>query len=682
VVRWYSQKQGSETSGHENKKVKDRSSKGQIEKKRSFKTWAGAVSNSKLFALVLRFAFVAFLIAGERMFLGPISRARGRTDVATSIAMMLLVILFIERFSPHVLKKILLFSAGALLIFFQLLTGLYYRFFHCPVPFDIFHQWHDLFVVGGYGAGLLSRPELIIAVILPAVLLFWLLYRPLKGEPLIFIILFVVITFGWVNRLNRPLHRNGSEMALLPDYIHKQLYYWSKIGFGKKRFLQITNNIETTIPRNLNGYYKVVKNKGIMIEPIEISHNPGPKKYNIIFILMESLRAYECGFLGAKPSFTPGLDELAKNASVYTNFYANGTQTVRSELACLCSVYTNPIGVPDYLVNPSIKLISLPEILGEFGYDTLWFSGYTADFHNKRAFLSKHGLKKIFDRDVLPKPTQPLIGWGMNDCEMFGYVWDILKDANEPFFAQITTLSSHCAKETKYPTEDETPVVQGSELYRIYTRGTYYTDYAVSQFIEKVLDSNLAENTIIIITGDHGLWLFPKGITDPLQKLDIMFRVPLCIWGPSDLIKSGRDNTLGSHVDLPPTLMDVLNIRHNNTFLGQSLLNQDIPYEQRYVVTLLGSISHLRVGDIFSLSKFRLDEETNNIGKYAKVEQMGLYKRVSLDFMTVKGDLFRGSYNAELVEDYDKIRVFSQRLDDIVFLTSYGIYFNAYEGAN
>jgi hypothetical protein len=268
----------------------------------------------------------------------------------------------------------------------------------------------------------------------------------------------------------------------------------------------------------------------------------------------------------------------------------------------------------------------------------------------------------------------------MNDCEMFGYVFDILKDSNEPFFAEIMTLSSHCSKNSKYPTDAEAPFVLGSESYHTYLNGTYYTDYAVAQFIEKVLNSELAENTIIIATGDHGLWIFPPDITDPLRKLEIMFRGPLCIWGPPELIEPGQDDTLGSQVDLPPTLMDILNIRHRNTFLGQSLLNHDIPHEQRYVVTFLGSIPHLRVGDVFTLSTSRLQKEDMKISKYPKAEGMDFYSKEPLDFVTVKGDLLRGCYCLEPFEDQNNIEVFSRRLDDIVFLTSYGIYFNAYEG--
>jgi phosphoglycerol transferase MdoB-like AlkP superfamily enzyme len=628
---------------------------------------------------LVRIAFVSLLIIGSRLFLGLELSARGRTDALTSIASMLLVILLVERFAPRILREMLLLLTGASLLFFHLLNGLYYRFFNCPIPFDLFRQWRDVFVVGGYGLGLMSGFEWIVAVILPIFLLVWILCKPLKSKSfLVIVILLVISIIGWTHRLNRPINRSIRAKAALPDFIHRFAFYRFKLGLGRQRYLDIIGNISTDVPRALAGYSSV-PGKGIMVEPVDPTQTDDHPKYNVILILMESVRAYECGFLGAEPSFTPKLDKLVKDARVYTNFYANGSQTVRAEIGLLCSIYPNPAGVPTYLVNPNLEVISLPEILGEVGYETLWFSGYTADFHNKRAFLNRHGIKKIIDRDVFPEAKEATLSWGMNDCEMFGYVWDILKDCNGPFFAQITTLSNHCA-ETAYPTAAQTPVAEGSDSYRRYLNGTYYTDYAVSGFIEKVQGSKLAENTIVIATGDHGLWLFPPDVTDPLRKLEIYFRTPLCILGPPELVQPGTDHTLGSHVDIPPTLMQMLNIYYENTFLGQSLLNSEVSHEERYVATFLGSIPHLRVGDVYSLSRFRLQKEEKNIGKYAKTELMGFYNREPLDFVTVEGELLRGRHNTKPFTDEDRIEAFSKRLDDITFLTTYGIYFNAFEG--
>src|SRR4030042_2001971 len=104
-----------------------------------------------LFDWLVRIGFPAFLIIGSRLYLGPITRARGRMDEATSFAMMLLIILIIERIKPRILRAGLLLFTGGYFVLFHLVYGLYYRFFNCQLPFDITRPWKDLFVVGGYG---------------------------------------------------------------------------------------------------------------------------------------------------------------------------------------------------------------------------------------------------------------------------------------------------------------------------------------------------------------------------------------------------------------------------------------------------------------------------------------------------------------------------------------------------
>jgi len=625
-------------------------------------------------SLPVRIAFVATMLIGSRLFLGNISRSRGRMDVLTSFATVLFVIVLIETLAPRILRGILLLLTGTALVFFHLLYGVYFRFFNYTVPFDIFRQWQDLFVVGKYGGNLISIYELVVAVVLPLVFLVWIALRSVKGKLLLFIILAGIMAIGWTNRLMRDINRSANTKAALPDMLHKVGRYHFMLRMKKQRFLRILDNIETAIPRHLDGYRRV-KSGGIAVEPIEPSPKSECAQYNIILILMESVRAYECGFLGAKPSFTPRLDELTGQARVYTDYYSNGTRTVSAELSLLCSVYPNPVGSLTYLINPKIGITSLPQILSEFGYDTLWFSGYTADFHNKRTFLSHHGIQKIFDRDVLPKPTEPTIGWGMADGEMFENVWSILKDCNQPFFAQITTLSNHCDERLDYPTEADTPAVEGPLRFRKYMQGTYYTDHTVSRFIEKVRSSELADDTIIVVTSDHGLWFFPTGLKNPLQRWETFFRMPLCVWGPRGLIAPGRDDTLGSHIDVAPTLMDMLNIRSTNTFLGQSLLERGISSEDRYVTAFLGNTPYFRVGDVLALPEVAIQT-----GAYVRGEETRLCGRSQISLFALRGDLLRDPHAGTPFADESRAEAISKRIDDIMLLTAYATYFDAFQG--
>jgi glucan phosphoethanolaminetransferase (alkaline phosphatase superfamily) len=599
--------------------------------------------------------------------------------------MMMLSILSVERFMAGIPRKVALFFLGVLFISFHLINGVYYRFFNCMIPPDIFKQWSDLLVIHNEGVGLISIREFVVILFAPLILLVFLLLRHARAKRTVFIVLLIMIGTGWGYRLIRMIKikyevQEISKVAALPSFIYRAGHLSLTFGFSGKRYRDIIQNIDTVIPRCLNGY-RLVPNKGVIVEPADSNSNSDSRKYNVILILLESVRAYECGFLGSYPSFTPYLDELTKEAKVYDNFYANGNQTVRGEFSTLCSIYPNPFGVPTYLINPSLHVISLPQILQKAGYNTLWFSAYTADFHNKRAFLRRHGINEIIDRDVLPERCEPAIGWGMNDEEMFRHVWEIIKDANEPFFAQITTLSNHHVKGRQYPMERKAPMIDASSEYQQHVRGVYYTDYAVSRFITSLLQSELGKNTILIVTSDHGLWIFPNDISDPLQKQEIFFRMPLCVWGPTDIIEPGIDHTLGSQVDIAPTVLDMLNIYHANTFLGQSLVNNSISQKKRHVVSYLGSKLSVRIGDIFMISDEDFqNQEIDSKGVINPKETNPSQKAVH-KFALIEGDTLRGNYTIMSLLDNSKAVSLSNRVDDLTFLIGYAIYHDSFMGS-
>lgn len=633
----------------------------------------------------VRIAFVSMVLIGSRCFLSLEVTRSGLTEILTSFAMMMLSILSVERFMAGIARKVALFFLGVVFISFHLINGVYYRFFNCLIPPDIFKQWSDLLVIHNEGVGLISSKEAVVILFAPLVLLVFFLLRPAKVKRTVFIVLLIMISIGWGYRLIRMRKlkygvRAISKVAALPSFIYRAGHLSLTFGFSGKRYADIIQNIDTVIPRCLNGY-RLVPNKGVTVEPAASNSNSDSQKYNVILILLESVRAYECGFLGSYPSFTPCLDELTKEAKVYNNFYANGNLTVRGEFSTLCSIYPNPFGVPTYVINPSLHVISLPEILQKAGYNTLWFSAYTADFHNKRAFLRRHGINEIIDRDVLPEPREVAIGWGMNDKEMFRHVWEIIKDANEPFFAQITTLSNHHFKGRKYPTDRKAPMIDASSEYQTYVRGIYYTDYAVSHFITSLLQSELRKNTILIATSDHGLWIFPNHISDPIQKQEIFFRAPLCIWGPTDIVAPGIDHTLGSQVDIAPTVLDMLKIYHVNTFLGQSLVNNSISQKKRYVVSYLGSKPSVRAGDIFMISDEKFQNQEIDREAVINAEQMNPSQKDVYKFALIGGDTLRGNYTIMNYLDNARAVTLSKRVDDLTFLIGYAIYHDAFMGA-
>jgi len=588
-----------------------------------------------------------------------------------SFAMMLFAWLLVCRISRPLARTSLLAFTGVLFLFFHVLHGVYFRFFNVHLPVDVFRQWSDIFVVGGDGVALLSLPETLLVFLLPAALMVTAIRKPVKAKWPVFAVLALVIGFGWTHRLNRNVERPSAQMAALPAYIHRVSDICYTVGLGGKRFQTLSEQADTLIPIDTSRYERR-SGEAFMQTPLRKSSPDEVKPYNIIIILAESLRAYECGFLGAQPGVTPYLDRLTESGSVYTNFYANGSQTARGELSMLCSIYDNPYGTPTYLVNPLLNVISLPEILKSYGYTTHWLSGYTANFHNKRTFLTKHGVDHIIDREVLPE-AQDIVGWGMSDVEMFNHAYHLVHTFDSPFFLQITTLSNHYGSDD-FPVQMDTPKTPDAR-YQRYLEGTAYTDAAIGQFLDKFFASELSRKTIVVVTGDHGLWLFPHEVKDYFQRIIMYFQSPLCIWGPDDVVTPGQYDTIGSHVDIAPTLLNMLNIRSCNTFFGRSLQDDTIDNDRRFAFCLMGAAPFFRQGDHYVISNIDA-KQMQNICFMA--ERMNNHHRNSnYTALTATGDILRGNYHVGEC-DSDTAATLSAWADALKFISGYSIYFDKF----
>jgi arylsulfatase A-like enzyme len=83
----------------------------------------------------------------------------------------------------------------------------------------------------------------------------------------------------------------------------------------------------------------------------------------------------------------------------------------------------------------------------------------------------------------------------------------------------------------------------------------------------------------VVITGDHG-----EAFADPhiqrghgLTVYEEELRVPLVFWNPRLFPEGRRVETIGGHVDLNPTIAEVLGVPANPAWQGHSLLQPERP---------------------------------------------------------------------------------------------------------
>ncbi|WP_067603185.1 choline-sulfatase [Nocardiopsis listeri] len=107
---------------------------------------------------------------------------------------------------------------------------------------------------------------------------------------------------------------------------------------------------------------------------------------------------------------------------------------------------------------------------------------------------------------------------------------------------------------------------------RAYYAAVNYIDDHVGRIRERVEELGLADETVIIVTSDHGDMLGEKGLWYKMSPYEQSSRVPMIVHGPEDLVPKGRFANTVCLLDLMPTLLELSGAPSPSGQDGRSLL--------------------------------------------------------------------------------------------------------------
>jgi arylsulfatase A-like enzyme len=117
---------------------------------------------------------------------------------------------------------------------------------------------------------------------------------------------------------------------------------------------------------------------------------------------------------------------------------------------------------------------------------------------------------------------------------------------------------------------------QAAEMLRSYYASISYIDEQVGRLIDGLKSRGQYENTIIIFVSDHGFHTGEHGYWGKHNLWDASMRVPLLIRVPDSVMggatKGSRNLGLTEHVDIYPTLCDLVGLSKPDFLEGQSLV--------------------------------------------------------------------------------------------------------------
>ena len=305
------------------------------------------------------------------------------------------------------------------------------------------------------------------------------------------------------------------------------------------------------------------------IQPIKHYTNHPKTTPNIVVFITESYgREYWGAFnkdanIPNYEGFTPFLDSLAQHSLIFSNAYANGSKSIHG----MSSVLAGIPSFKDAFTSSAYSkqdIQSLVSTLEEMGYDTSFFHGAPNGSMGFLGFGNILGFDHYYGKTEYNNDADFDGFWGIWDEPFFQFVKTTLDTKPEPFFSTIFTVSSHEPYIVPEKYKDKFP-----KGYVPMHETVGYTDYSFQRFFEAAQKSPWFEDTIFIITADHGNQTY---FSDTFGKGMNRLTVPILIYKPDGSFM-GDNKELAQQIDIYPTVLDIVGYDKPFRSWGRSLVD-------------------------------------------------------------------------------------------------------------
>ncbi|MCC6490421.1 MAG: sulfatase-like hydrolase/transferase [Candidatus Hydrogenedentes bacterium] len=282
----------------------------------------------------------------------------------------------------------------------------------------------------------------------------------------------------------------------------------------------------------------------------------GEPKPNVLLITVDTCRADRIGCYGYGLARTPAMDAIASEGVRCTNAITSAPITMPAHASIMTGLYPPAHGVRDngaYAL--SDDAVTLAEHLKDSGHDTAAF--VSALVLNRRYNLSQgfdvydddlwaEDEPKLFmirDRSA-PKTAERVVRW--LDA------WSA-KEPRNPFFVWVHFFDPHQPYEARVKNRHLIPTAYDAEIAQ--------ADEGVARLVEALRAHSVYDNTLTILTADHGESLGEHGEkTHAIFIYDATVHVPLLFRWPGRMPAGSVYEGPVRCVDLMPTVLAALGV--------------------------------------------------------------------------------------------------------------------------
>ena len=332
---------------------------------------------------------------------------------------------------------------------------------------------------------------------------------------------------------------------------------------------------------------------------------PSPQTPNVLLVVMDTVRSQSLSLYGYARPTTPNLERLAQSAVVFNRAMAPSSWTFPSHATMFTGRWPHELSA-NWRAPLDARYPTLAEVLRDRGFRTAGFVANTfygaAEFGLGRGFMhyedypvsasqllvssavGREFFSFSLNRDLAFKVRQA-VGYQdipgrrhadtIND-EFLG--WLAQQDRSRPFFAFLNYLDTHQPFLPSEPFQSQFRTTSSPRDARhwwgrewspeairaevdAYDAEVAYVDHEVGRLISGLQSRGQLDNTIVIITSDHGEHLGEHGFMRHGNTLYMeVLQVPLLIMLPKRGDQPLRVDRAVSLRDLPATVLNLLGI--------------------------------------------------------------------------------------------------------------------------
>jgi arylsulfatase len=305
---------------------------------------------------------------------------------------------------------------------------------------------------------------------------------------------------------------------------------------------------------------------------------------NILLIVVDTLRASRMGCYGYGLPTSPAMDRLAAQGARYARCYAPGIPTTPAHTTLYTGLHplTHNIVCHGGQADLDRKIPVLPELLQQAGYTTAavdnlydikpWLArGY--EFYINPSF--RHKLRLLVTCDEINARAIPwLKAHGHERFFMFVHYWE----PHTPYMPPERYRTFYQAGRDPYSSDHHSmdpvrqqpiwgmfhdlwfnklgPVTDADYISSLYDAEIRRVDDGIAELLAALDELGLADDTLVVLTGDHGESLTEHDIYfDHHGLYEETIHVPLLMRHPGKIAAGTTLDGMVQHLDVAPTLL-------------------------------------------------------------------------------------------------------------------------------